>query len=424
MSRRILVVTYHYPPLPSVGTNRWLAMSKYLRRAGFEVEILTTAAFGSSADDEERHVHRAYDLVGAEWLRRGLRRPPLPAPGEEPVEDIPPPAVVTKLFVPDHCAVTWLPAASALTRRLLAEKRFDCLVTTSPFESAHLIPLLVRSRRPAWVADFRDGWTFLPWRPTFPTALQRRLDRALERRVVESAERTACVQRPVADDLHDRLGVDAAYVPNGWDAELASEAKDAQIPALDEGRKTLVYTGKLRGRADRDPTPLLEALRRLHGDSPTTAEQLQLVIAGRLDRDERELLESFALGGLIRHVGYLSRAQSLALQRRADALVVITAPDVVWELPGKLLEYLGSGRPVLALAAGNETARLVTETGTGIAVPPADIDAIVAALRLVVSGQLARDYAPHGLGEYTYPQPAERMAEVIEEAIRRHADRR
>ncbi len=103
---------------------------------------------------------------------------------------------------------------------------------------------------------------------------------------------------------------------------------------------------------------------------------------------------------------------------------MITAPDVVWELPGKLLEYLGSGRPVLALAAGNETARLVTETGTGIAVPPADIGAIVAALRLVVSGQLARDYAPHGLGEYTYPQPAERMAEVIEEAIRRHADRR
>ena len=423
MSRRLLVVTYHYPPLPSVGTNRWLAMSKYLRRAGFEVEILTTAAFGSSADDVEQHVHRAYDLVGAGWLRRGLRRPPLPAPGEEPVEDIPPPAVVTKLFVPDHCAVTWLPGASALTRRLLAQRRFDCIVTTSPFESAHLVPLLARSRRPAWVADFRDGWTFLPWRPTFPTAVQRRLDRALERRVVESAERTACVQRPVADDLHDRLGVDAGYVPNGWDPELTREAEAAQIPVLDGRRRALVYTGKLRGRADRDPTPLLEALRRLRSDSPATAEQLQLVLAGRLDRDERELLESFALGDLVRHLGPLSRAQSLALQRRADALVVITAPDVVWELPGKLLEYLGSGRPILALAAGNEAARLVTETGTGIAVPPADVAAIVAALRRVASGELARGYTPRNLGEYTYPRPAERMAEVIEEAIRRHADR-
>lgn len=424
MSRRILVVTYHYPPLPSVGTNRWLAMSKYLRRAGFEVEILTTAAFGESTGDEEQHVHRAYDLVGADWLRRGLRRPPLPAPGEEPVEDIPPPAVVTKLFVPDHCAVTWLPAASALTRKLLAQARFDCIVTTSPFESAHLVPLLARDRRPAWVADFRDGWTFLPWRPTFPTAPQRRLDRALERRVVEAAERTTCVQRPVAEDLHDRLGVDAAYVPNGWDPELAAEAEGAQAPALDEKRKTLVYTGKLRGRADRDPTPLLDALRRLRSDSPAAAEQLQLVIAGRLDRDERELLESFALGDHVRHVGALSRAQSLALQRRADALVVITAPGVVWELPGKVLEYLGSGRPILALAEENATARLVTETGTGVAVPPGDVEAIVAALSRVASGEFARGYAPRGLEEYTYPQPAERMAEVIEEAIRRHADRR
>jgi glycosyltransferase involved in cell wall biosynthesis len=424
VTRRLLVVTYHYPPLPSVGVNRWLSMSKYLRRAGFEVEIVTTAAFGSLSDDEERHVHRAYDLVGAGWLRRGLRRPPLPGPGEEPVEDIPPPAVVTKLFVPDHCAVTWLPAASASTRRLLARKQFDCIVTTSPFESAHLIPLLIRGRRPAWVADFRDGWTFLPWRPTFPMAVQRRLDRALERRVVESAERTACVQRPVADDLHDRLGVDAAYVPNGWDPELTSESEDAQIPVLDDGRKALVFTGKLRGRADRDPTPLLEALRRLRSESPTTAEQLELVIAGRLDRDERELLESFALGGLVRHVGHLSRAQSLALQRHADALIVITAPGVVWELPGKLLEYLGSGRPILALAAGNEAARLVTETGTGVAVPPTDVEAIVAALRLVASGELAQSYAPRSLEQYAYPQPAERMAGVIEDAIRRHADRR
>lgn len=422
--RRILVVTYHYPPMPSVGTNRWLSMSKYLRRAGFEVEIVTTSAFGALADDDEQRVHRAYDLVEAGWLRTGLRRPPLPRPGEEPVEDTPPPAIVTKLFVPDHCVVTWLPAAVVLTRRLLAERRFDCVVSTSPYESAHLVPLLVRDRRPAWVADFRDGWTFLPWRPTFPTAAQRRLDRALERRVVLSADGTACVHLPVAEDLRERLGVDAAYVPNGWDPELAREAESAEIPQLDDRRLALVYTGKLKGRADRDPTPLLEALGRLRNDSPASAEQLQLVIAGRLDRDERELLESFSLGPLVRHVGPVPRAASLALQRRADALVVITAPDVVWELPGKLLEYLGSGRPVLALAAGNETARLVSETGTGIAVPPDDVDGIVTALRRLVSGELARDYAPRNLDRYTYPQPAMRMAEVIEAAIERHAERR
>jgi glycosyltransferase involved in cell wall biosynthesis len=409
--------------MPSVGANRWLSMAKYLRRADFEVEIVTTAAFGRLVDDDDEHVHRASDLVAARWLRSALGRPPLPGPGEAPVEDTPPPAVVTKLVVPDFCAITWLPAASALTRRLLVQQEFDCIVTTSPFESAHLVPVLAGRRRPAWVADLRDGWTFDSWRPAFPTRAQRRLDRALERRVAMTADQMTCAHRPVAEDLRARFGVNAQYVPNGWDPELARESEGTLTIDLDTTRRLLVYTGKLRGRLEQDPAPLLEALRRLQTESPSVADRLQFVIASRLDRAERELVESFRLGDLVRHVGSLSRLQALALQRRADALLLITVRDVVY-VPGKLAEYLGSGKPLLALAADNETERIMTETNAGIAVPPDDVEAIVAALRRLVSGELARDYAPRNLEQYTYPQPAAQMAEVVEDAIRRRADRR
>jgi glycosyltransferase involved in cell wall biosynthesis len=422
LSPRLLVVTYHYPPVPSVGSNRWLAMTKYLRRSGYEVEIVTTAAFGSAAGDDER-VHRAYDLVAARWLRGSLRRPPLPQHGEAPVEDTPPPAIVTKLVVPDHCAVTWLPAASALIRRLLAREKFDCIVSTSPFESAHLVPLLIGSRRPAWVADLRDGWTFDSWRQPFPTRAQRHFDRVLERRVAGTADQVTCAHRPVAEDLRRRLGVEAEYVPNGWDPDLAGESDGALTLDFDPDRKLLVYTGKLRGRLEQDPAPLLEALQRLHSESPSIAQGLQFVLAGRLDRAERELLESFELGDLVRNVGHLSRPQSLALQRRADALLLITEPNAFY-VPGKLAEYLGSGRPIFALARDSETERIVAETNTGISVPPDDVEAIVVALRRMVAGELARGYAPQALEQYTYPRPAERMAEVIEEAIRLRADRR
>ena len=176
-----LVVSYPYPPMASVGGNRWLAMSKYLRRAGYEVEILTTSAFGSLPDDPELQVHRAFDLVGAHWLRKSLRRPPLPAAGAAAVDDTPPPAIVTKLVVPDHCAVCWVPFAVATARRVLAAHSFDCIVTTSAYESTHLIPLALGRRRPAWIADFRDGWTFHPWKPPYPTRAQHRLDAFLER---------------------------------------------------------------------------------------------------------------------------------------------------------------------------------------------------------------------------------------------------
>jgi glycosyltransferase involved in cell wall biosynthesis len=420
---RILVVTHQYPPMPSVGGNRWLAMSKYLRRLGIEVDVLTTAAFGSLPNDATEGVERAYDLMGASWLRRALRRPPLPEPGAPAVEDTRPPRIVTKLVVPDYCAASWVPFALRKARRLVRQRGYDCVVSTSAFESAHLVPLLLGRERPAWIADLRDGWTFHPWRDAFPTRAQRSLDAALERRVVTTADQTTCVEMPVAEDLNSRFGIGAVQVPNGWDPELAGEGNLAEVPQLDPNRVSLVHTGKLTGPWGRDPTPLLEALRRLGVDAPEIGQRLELVLAGRLARDERELIEAFDLGDVLRVLGPLPRAESIALQQRADVVVAITAPNLPWELPGKLFEYLGSGRPILALADGNEAARIVEETNTGIAVPPEDVGAITVALRKIASGELAREYAPRGLEQYTYPGPAERMASLIGDAIRRRSER-
>src|SRR5437879_3841503 len=108
-SRRILVISYPYPPMPTVGANRWLAITKYLRRRGHHVDVLTTSAFGALPDDRERGVHRAADLVGAPWLRALTRRPPLPKPGEAAGVDKPPQAYVTGVLVPDHNVATWVP---------------------------------------------------------------------------------------------------------------------------------------------------------------------------------------------------------------------------------------------------------------------------------------------------------------------------
>ncbi len=415
--RRILVVTYPYPPMPSVGGNRWLAMSKYLRRAGHDVEILTTGAFGSRTEDREQEVHRTGDLTAAPWLRTLLRRPALPAPGMQAPEDTPAPGIATKTIVPDMYLATWVPYAVVAARRLLRARRFDCIVTTSAYESTHLVALALRGARPAWVADFRDGWTFHPHRPSYPTGAQRRLDQYLERRVVRSAERTIVVERPVGEDFCERLGVDAVHVPNGWDPELALDAQAAPAPLLDPDRVVLVHTGKLSGAWGRHPGTLFAALSLLRERSPATAAGLQLVLAGRLDVAERLLIESAGLGEMLRHVGQLPRAQALALQHRADALVLITAPDLVWELPGKLFEYIGSGRPVLALADGNEAARVVRETGVGWTVPPLDVPAIAHALERIVAGELRAEPNSAMVGRYVYPAPAVAAAEQIERAI-------
>jgi glycosyltransferase involved in cell wall biosynthesis len=194
------------------------------------------------------------------------------------------------------------------------------------------------------------------------------------------------------------------------------------LPPLSSDRSLLVHTGKLSGGWGRHPGTLFEALSLLRDRAPSVAARLQLVLAGRLDVAERELIESARLGDLLIHVGQLSRAQALALQRRATALVLITSPDLVWELPGKVFEYIGARRPVLALAAGNEAAAVVRETGIGWTVPPGDVPAIADVLERIAQGELT--YAPDEaeIARYLYPAPAAAAEEQIERAIAlRHA---
>jgi glycosyltransferase involved in cell wall biosynthesis len=141
------------------------------------------------------------------------------------------------------------------------------------------------------------------------------------------------------------------------------------------------------------------------------------VLAGSSSADEKRLLSELDLGTAVEHLGVLSREAALALQREADVLLLLTSANHVSEATGKLFEYLAAGRPILALASGNEAARIVSETGTGTVVHPCDVDGIVRALEATVDGTLSSSYTPRGLARYVYPQPAERVAEVIEAAM-------
>ncbi len=415
--RRLVVVPYYYPPFPGSG-NRWPAMARYLRRAGHSVTVVATDAFGRLSEPEEEGIIRVGDLRSARLLRWLLRRGEQGLAGSAAIE-VPPTALLTKTLVPDAQVLTWLPGAVLAVRRLVARKKIDCLVTSGPPDSTHLIGLLLRPHRVAWVADFRDGWRYEPLREPFPTGLQRGLDSWLERRVARMADVTVGATRPIADDLERRLRARAAYVPSGWDPDAASEPSTLARDHV-AGVVTLAYTGTFSGVRGSDPEPLLRALAKVNADG--SLPPLRLVLAGRLTAEERNLIDRSGVADAVEHLGIVDRAGALALQRSADALVLITSRDVS-VATGKIFEYLGAGRPIVALAQNNEAARIIGETNTGVCVPPDDVDAIIAALRRVVSGDLERAYTPRNLERYTYPGPADTMASVIEEAVRRSANR-
>jgi glycosyltransferase involved in cell wall biosynthesis len=390
-------------------------MARHLRRYGFAVTVIATDAFGRASDDETTGVIRVRDLRSVGVLRRALSRG---APDRAADADEPPGALMTKIFVPDAQVASWLPFALPVVRRVLARTAVDCLVTSSPPDSAHLIGLLLGRRRPAWVADFRDGWAFEPLRERFPSGPQRSLDAWLERRVAGAADVVVGATAPIARDLGERLHARAAWVTNGWDPEIAVDVK--RHNGGSDGRVRLVYTGTWSGIRGSTPEPLLRALGLVRCEPG--ARRLRLILAGRVTTQDAAAIARSAAADAVENLGLVDRAEALSLQRSADALLLITSRSSS-EATGKLFEYLAAGRPIIALAEGNEAARIVRETNTGIVVPPDDVEAIADALRRAASGELARAYAPHGLDQYTYPAPAERMAELVEEAIRRRAAR-
>jgi len=420
-ARRLLVITYYFPPRPLIGSTRWAAMSEGLRRLGYEVTVVTSRIDKPSAVDG-RWVLRTFDVSAVSSVRKVLRRKPVPHSGTAASVQQSTPRWLTDIMVPDEYLLTWgLPALRSV-RRLIAEREIECVLTTGPPHSTHLLPLLLGPQRPAWIVDLRDGWCFEPLR-TWPTRGQQRLDAALERRVLRSAEQVIGVTQPIAADARTRLAARAAYIPNGWDREAvaASTQHDSGTRGalLDHDRVNVVHTGKLSGTRGRDPRPVFEALRRLAARAPTVAKRLRLVLAGTLSADEERLLNELELQVAVRHLGSLSKEGALALQREADVLLLLTSPTHVSDATGKLFEYLAAGRPILALASGNDAARIVAETGVGVTVHPLDVEGIVCALEAAVDGMLESAYDPHGLTRYGFPHLAGEVARLIEPAIAR-----
>jgi len=402
--RSILFVAQIAPPSELSAARRVAGFSKYLARLGYRVTVLASRVSGEGGIEGAERVVRTNDLL---LTRLNWRRGHFEAFSGKGRGSYAPPSRLERVIVPDLSAATWLPFALPAAMRLAREHRFDCVITSSPPQSAHLVGLALKRRGLRWIADFRDGWTFEPQHAPWFTGAQRRTDELLERRVARRADAVIGVTRPIADDLRERLGVRAELITNGFDPEEAA-AVDAD-GLLDPKRHSLVHTGRM-AVALRSPKPLIAALR----SAPGLAEQVEVVFAGPLSDEERELLSAPDLGGAVRAVGSLDRSRTLALQRAADSLLVITEGRRRSVATGKVYEYLAAARPVLVLGEETDAARIVAEAGAGFATSADDPDAIAAALRRLVESP-PEPVRPEAVDGYSYPVLAKQLAELIED---------
>jgi glycosyltransferase involved in cell wall biosynthesis len=412
--RRILIVAYFYPPMNIIGARRPYALAKWLRRRGHDVTVLTSLHTGrDGGGDPTNAATRARDLLATRlnWRPSNLEV----ATGQRAGDWETGPGVWGSIFVPDVQLISWAPFAIGVALRLQRRAPFDAVITTSPVESAHGVGLALRRRGVPWIVDLRDGWGFESPRGSFPLRLQRRLDLRLERTVLSNADAVVTISGPITADIQARHGVDATTITNGYDPDDLAAAR-APSDALDPAKISFVHTGALSWVPGKTLEPVLTALQRLAVEDPALPDRVELVLAGAQTESERALYARPDFSRFIRQLGFLPREQALGLQQQADVLVLVTSGLRASEATGKLYEYLGARRPILALATGTAAGEIVAGAGAGRSIPVRDPDAAERAIRELLAGPLPAISAS-AAEPYAYPALAARYEQVVERAI-------
>lgn len=397
----VLIVAGFFPPHAPLAATRTPALARFLLERGHRVRVLAARNPGFTAVADhglpEGLVHwaEAPGPVSLKALASGLARGrrtawrSLREPG----------ALLRRASAWPDLQAGWLAPACALGDRLVAERRPDMVFATVPPHTGLLVAHhLHKAHGLPWVAEFRDLWVDHPYYDG--GALRRRLDTLVEHRALRTAAGLVTVTEGWRRLLSDAWPQPVCLARNGFE-DVPEAPEDAPPPPdPDEVRRlTLIYAGVLYGNK-RDPRPLFKALSLLG----PRAEEVRVHFYGTEAGQVEAMAAAEGLSAPVVQVHpAVKRARLLALQRRADVLLLLRWNDAREDsvLPGKLFEYIGCRRPILAVGSTTgEAAAIIEEGGLGLAA--ADPHAIAERLRLWLDAKAAGRAIP--------PPPEEAVA--------------
>lgn len=440
--KRVLLVTYYFPPMGGGGVPRALKLAKYLPAFGWAPHVLTVRdGLWSAFDDTplaelspEVIIHRTPFVMAGQLIRRmagGAKGRPVCTedrvePEHSSLRERAKDAFRKVAYVPDEF-IGWYPFAVRAGKRVVHEMGIDVVVSTSPPPTAHLVGrAIARSTGLPWVADFRDLWTHNPGF-LHGAGLRGRVERRLERAVIRAATRIVTVTEPFRDDVlaEHRGHVDPRHVRvimNGFDPD---DFQGGSLPvhlSPDPKRFRVVYTG---GWMDnRSPQTFFKALSRYADSKASEGMPINAIFAGTEQSLVRAEAERAGVPALVHTVGYLPPREACALQQSADALLLTLSnrANSSGVIPGKIFQYFGAGRPLLALVPRGVTADLVRKAGAGLVIDPEDADgatrALVAMAKTKSAGTPVRGADSETLAPYTRRAIAKRYAAVLDEVSR------
>jgi glycosyltransferase involved in cell wall biosynthesis len=393
--KRVLFISYHFPPSGGAKTRRTLKFLKYLSRLSWQSVVLTAKGgrlfnFDPSLLEEiprETQVHRAAIIpVGPQKdKKRKLASPVQQRSNFVKKLQI---SIITiikeRVAIPDGFII-WVPPAVLKGLKLIAKENIDVIYSTAPPFSNHLVAaILARLTRKPLVCDFRDAWISNPvriWKSS--PKMRMMIEVLLERAIIRASNTVISTTEGITQDFQNRYPLERqkkfVTITNGYDKEEFKSTENYINRHTNMMR--IVHTGHLR--MERSPESFLRALKMLFDKEPELKNKIEVYFIGENDIFNdgcqiRDYLEIYNLDKVVKLTGHLSRIESTWHQMHADILLLIigVVPKnqvFAYGVASKIFDYMLANKPILALTDEGPVSQLIERTKTGRVVKPSDV---------------------------------------------------
>ena len=447
--KRVLIITYYWPPTGGSGVQRWVKFAKYLPSEGWQPVIYTPENPEQLAVDEslaaevsaETEVLKTRITEPYELYKKFLRKS---GHSKEAVEVNPVNAqnksamqkmamwVRGNLFRPDPRCL-WIRPSVKFLKKYLKEHPVDLIVSTGPPQSMHLIGMrLSQETGLPWIADFRDPWTkIFYFKHLAMTRATERWHHKMEKKVLDSAAAVVAVSPLVQQEFQTMTQTPVELITNGFDeCDFQTDGfagdQDARRTLTAGGPdKDFVITHTGLFAADGNPTALWDVLGEKCSKDTQFRKMLKIRLIGKTDIQIVNALRDAGLEENLEDMGYQPHSVAVNGQRSASLLILPLRkePEYKAVLPGKLFEYLASWRPVLGIGQPDGAMSIILNTTkTGVVFDWEDRNSLKLFIDLCwerhLKGELTVEDAD--LTQFTRVELTRKMAELFEKTVACH----
>lgn len=376
-TRRALFVAYYFPPMGLSGVQRTLKFAKFLSRYGWNSTVLTVGPTGYFAFDPT--LLKEVEEAGIQVIRTGSFDPNRMFKGRKGPVRMPSERVRKLLqflgdffFIPDT-KIGWRRKAVKAGSEFLKNNPCDAIIATAPPQTDFLIGLTLKKKfKVPLVLDYRDSWLDYPFK-YFPTPYHRWKHRKLEKKMVRGCDRIIVTHRRVKETLVKRYPFlsyhDVTIVSQGYDREDFNFSVTESATAFKKLK--IVHAGTFYG--GRSPAVLIRALHNVLKQSPQLRGRIEVNLVGNTRREDQNLVRKLGLQNEVNFLGYLEHHVCSKHLLEADVLWFVLDND--FQSPGKLYEYFGAKKPILASIVDGYMKQLVLESKAAFCVPLNDREA-------------------------------------------------